>query len=322
MVVFTADQLQKDYLTNHPGSKVKPVPNGMCTARDFCSYTIDFYDGKIALWANQPNDDNTPLFEWQDPYPLPGVTTIGLSCWSTPVTFRNVQVGPSVMSSPSDASASSDTSAASTQPDATSATSTAPATAAAPADGSTASSDSSAQSTLVLTPDEVSNATPNGTPQCPICLTDIQGSDVLDGCSTCQNVWHDQCPGYAAPNALTACPVCSATTLLSNIALQLPAATAPTGQTASGAPVAQNTGSMGASFAQTALPVSTMGQQQAAAQAAAPAPTSGASGLQLSPAQQALQAQNAQQTAPTGRQPGLASLGYMAGGAGVGTLKH
>lgn len=94
MIVFTAEELRKSYLASHPGSK--NIQNGMATPREFSTYAINIHDGRIAFWQNDEGD--IPLFEWQDPYPLPGVTTVGLSCWNTAVTFRNVQVAPSLLS--------------------------------------------------------------------------------------------------------------------------------------------------------------------------------------------------------------------------------
>jgi hypothetical protein len=98
IAVFNADDLKKDFVKNHPGSDIRKAPNGMATPREFSKYAINIHDGKIAFWHKAGDNDNIPLFEWQDPYPLLGVLSVGLSCWTTPVTFRNVRVYPSLLS--------------------------------------------------------------------------------------------------------------------------------------------------------------------------------------------------------------------------------
>ncbi len=111
IAVFNADDLRKDFVKNHPGSDIRKAPNGMATPREFSKYAINIHDGKVAFWHNAGDNDNIPLFEWQDPYPLLGVLSVGLSCWTTPVTFRNVRVYPSLLSDfvPADESVETDT---------------------------------------------------------------------------------------------------------------------------------------------------------------------------------------------------------------------
>lgn len=96
IVVKTAAELKKTYLKTRPGFKGRKVPNMMATPQGFTKYAINIHDGLIAIWHNQPYEDQVPMFEWQDPYPLLGISSFGLSCWATPVTFRNVKIYPSL----------------------------------------------------------------------------------------------------------------------------------------------------------------------------------------------------------------------------------
>ncbi len=50
---------------------------------------------EIMVGQGEINEANI-IFVWYDPYPVPDISYVGLGAWSTPVTFKNIFVGPSI----------------------------------------------------------------------------------------------------------------------------------------------------------------------------------------------------------------------------------
>jgi len=69
-----------------PETKLNPL--------DFEQYWINVNNGIISV-GKGPLGQNQFL-TWKDPYPIKGLTYVGISSWDAPVTYRNIKVGPPV----------------------------------------------------------------------------------------------------------------------------------------------------------------------------------------------------------------------------------
>lgn len=109
LAVYTGAELKKNFLTSRAGFKSALAPDGMASPREFSKYTINIEDGEIRIWQNKEgksfgeNDDaGDALLVFKDAYPEINdqFVAVGLSCWNTPVTFRNIDISTCLSDTP------------------------------------------------------------------------------------------------------------------------------------------------------------------------------------------------------------------------------
>lgn len=71
----------------------KAFASGVLNAFQPTKITITLRSGTITIQAA-----NGTTLTWTDPYPIEGISWIGLSCWETPVTFRNITLNNRLLS--------------------------------------------------------------------------------------------------------------------------------------------------------------------------------------------------------------------------------